>query len=154
MLWGEQGGTGTALLRSSGPVNLEEILRLISLIPLDPPFPAGKAWTSTVSPLCLARVCHLAAPWHDAFVRSDGRMLAHLAAAGSHYSPLSAAICDAPPPRGTAGAAAPCERTDAFHTRVRARGNPAGIHSPVPVLEVSVGLGVNGTRRKQCLAGA
>lgn len=58
---------------SSCPVNLEEILRLISLIPLEPPFPAGKAWASVVSPLCLARVCHLPAPWHKAFVRSDGR---------------------------------------------------------------------------------
>lgn len=39
--WGEQRGTGTALLCSSCPVNLEEILRLIILIPLEPPFPAG-----------------------------------------------------------------------------------------------------------------
>lgn len=111
---------------SSCPVSLEAILRLISLVPLEPPFPAGKAWTSTVSPLCLARVCHLPAPRHTAFVHSDGRMLAHSAAAGSRYSPLSVAICDAPSPRGTAGAAA---RTDAFHTRVKAQGNPAGIHT-------------------------
>lgn len=84
-----------------------------------------------VSPFHLERVCHLPAPWHNAFVRSDGRMLARFAAAaGSHYSPLSVAICDAPSPRGTAGAAARrCERTDAFHTRVTAQGNPAGLHS-------------------------
>lgn len=107
-------------------MNLEHILRLISLIPLEPPFPAGKAWTSMVSPQCLARVCHLPAPWHNTFVRSEGRMLADSAAAGSHYRPLSAAICDAPSPRGTAGAAA---GTGAFHTRVKAQGNPAGIHT-------------------------
>lgn len=111
------------------PANLEEILRLINLIPLEPPFPAGRARTPMVSPFCLARVCGLAAPWHSAFVRSDGRMLAHFAAAGSRYRALSVAICAAPSPRGTAGAAARCESTDAFHTRVRAQGNPAGIRS-------------------------
>lgn len=77
-------------------------------------------------------------------------MLARLAAAGSITVPCLRQFAT----RQRPGARQEL-LTDAFHTRVRARGNPAGIHSPLPVLEVSAGLGCEWHKASlECLAGA
>lgn len=60
----------------------------------------GLHWLRTsVSPR-RGTVCHLPAPWHARLCTQPGVMLACLAAAGLHYSLLSAVICYAPSPRG------------------------------------------------------